>query len=104
MKVAVVSSDGKVINQHFGNASRFLIFEVDCGEIQFIEIRETMPLCGSAAYGNKDDALCRIICLIKDCEVVLCARIGRKPREELRKNGINPLETPYFIHEALKDI
>jgi predicted Fe-Mo cluster-binding NifX family protein len=50
MKVAVVSSDGKVINQHFGNASRFLIFEVDGGEIQLIEVRETTPLCGSANY------------------------------------------------------
>jgi predicted Fe-Mo cluster-binding NifX family protein len=28
VKVAVVSSDGKVINQHFGKASRFLIFEL----------------------------------------------------------------------------
>lgn len=90
MKVAVVSSDGKVINQHFGNASRFLIFEVDCGEIQFIEDRETTPLCGSAYNGNKNDSLCRIICLIKDCEALLCARIGRKPREELIKNGIKP--------------
>ncbi len=104
MKVAVVSSDGKVINQHFGNASRFLIFEVNGGEIQFIEVRETTPLCGSADYGNKDDVLCGIIYLIKDCEAVLCARIGRKPRDELRKNGINPIEDPYFIHEALKNI
>ncbi len=76
MTVAVVSSNGKVINQHFRNASRFLIFEVDYGEIQFIEIREARPLCGSAAYGNKEDALCRIIDLIKDCEAGLCARMG----------------------------
>jgi hypothetical protein len=35
---------------------------------------------------------------------VLCVRIGRKPRDELRKNGINQIEAPYFIHEALKSI
>lgn len=104
MKVTVVSSDGKVINQHLGNASRFLIFEVDYGEIRFIEVREARPLCSSKAYGNTEDALCRIIDLIKDCEAVFCARIGRKPREKLRKNGISLLETPYFIHEALKNI
>jgi predicted Fe-Mo cluster-binding NifX family protein len=104
MKVAVVSSDEKVINRYFGHASRFLIFEVDGGEIQFIEVRETTPLCGSANYEGKDDVLCRIIYLIKDCEAVLCARIGRKPRNELRKNGINPIEAPYLIHEALKSI
>ncbi len=104
MKVPVVSSDGNAVNRYFGHASRFLIFEVDGDEIQFIEVREITPLCGSADYESKDDVLFRIISLIKDCEAVLCARIGRKPREELRKNGINPIEAPYLIHEALKSI
>ncbi len=104
MRVAVVSSDGKVINQHFGKASRFLIFDVDCCKIQFIEVRETKPLCGSAEYGHADDALSRAISLISDCEAVLCARIGSGAEEELREYGIEPIEAPYFIDEALKNI
>ncbi len=104
MRVAVVSSDGKVINQHFGKASRFLIFEVDCGKIQFMEVRETTPLCGSGEYGHADDALSRTISLIADCEAVLCARIGGGAEEVLIENGIKPIEAPYFIHEALKNI
>jgi len=104
MRVAVVSSDGKVINQHFGKASRFLIFEVDCGKIQFIEVRATAPLCGSAEYGHADDALSRTISLIADCKAVLCARIGSSAEEELRKNGIKPIEAPHFIHDALRII
>jgi len=104
MRVAVVSSDGKVINQHFGKASRFLIFEVDWGKIQFMEVREITPLCGSAEYGHADDALSRTISLISDCEAVLCARIGSGAEEELRRNGIKPIESPYFIHEALRII
>ena len=85
MKVAVVSSDGKVINQHFGKASRFYIFEVDSGKIQFLEVRETTPLCGSADYGNPEEVLGRTISLISDCEALLCSRIGNRPQEELRK-------------------
>ena len=104
MRVAVVSNDGKVINQHFGKASRFLIIEVDCGKIRFIEVRETTPLCGSAEYGHVDDALSRTISLIADCEAVLCARIGSGAEEVLRENGIKPIEAPYFIHEALRNI
>lgn len=104
MKVAVVSSDGKVINQHFGKASRFLIFEVNCDEIRFIEVRETIPLFGSADYGHADEALSKIISLIADCEAVFCARIGSGVEKELRINGIKPAEAPYFIHEALKNI
>lgn len=104
MKVAVVSSDGKVINQHFGRASLFLIFEVNCGDIQFIEAREITPLCGSSDQGNTNDTLDRSISMIADCKALFCARIGRRPTEELRKKGIEPLETPFFIHEALKNI
>lgn len=105
MKVAIVSTDGKVINQHFGKASRFFIFEVDsCGKIQFLEVRETIPLCGSADEGHADDVLSRIISLISDCEALLCSRIGSRPQEELRKHGIKPVEAPYFIDEALKSL
>jgi len=104
MRVAVVSSDGKVINQHFGKAPCFLIFDVNCGKIQFIEARETIPLCGSTDYGHADDTLSRTISLIADCEAVLCARIGSGAEEELRKNGIKPIEAPHFIHDALRII
>lgn len=104
MRVAVVSSDGKVVNQHFGKASRFLIFEVADGKIQFIEERKNTPLCGSAENGHANDALSRTISLISDCQAVLCARIGGVAEEELRRNKIRPVEAPYFIHEALKNI
>lgn len=60
--------------------------------MRFIEVRETKPLCGSAEYGHADDALSRTISLVADCEAVLCARIGSCAEEELRKNGIKPLE------------
>jgi len=104
MKVAVISSDGKVVNQHFGKAFRFYIFEVDCGKVQFIEVRETTPLCGSSEHGNSDAVLSRTISLISDCKALLCARIGSRPQEELRKNGIKPIEASCFIDEALSKI
>jgi hypothetical protein len=42
--------------------------------------------------------------LIADREAVFCARIGSDVEKELRINGIKPVEAPYFIHEALKNI
>jgi predicted Fe-Mo cluster-binding NifX family protein len=42
--------------------------------------------------------------LIADCEAVLCARIGSGAEEELRKNGIKPIEAPHFINDALRMI
>ena len=104
MKVAVISTDGKVINQHFGKASRFYIFEVGGGKIQFLEVRECTPLCGSADYGNPEEVLNKTISVISDCKTLLCARIGSRPQEELRRKGIEPIEAPYLIDEALNNI
>jgi hypothetical protein len=81
-----------------------LIFEVGSGKIQFIEERKNTPLCGSAEDGHADNALSKTISLISDCQAVLCARIGGGAEEELRRNKIRPVEAPYFIHEALKNI
>ena len=102
MKVAVVSNDGKVINQHFGKASRFLILEVDCSKMRFVETRETTSLFDSADYEHADDALSRTISLIADFEAVFCARIRNGVGRELRTNEVKPIEAPYFIHEVLK--
>ena len=40
MKIAVASSNGKIIDLHFGDADRFIIFELKDGEGEFSEIRE----------------------------------------------------------------
>lgn len=37
---------------------------------------------------------------ILDCEAILCARIGSKMEEILRKNGLQPREASYLIIEA----
>lgn len=100
LKLAVASSDGKVINQHFGKASKFLIIETDGEKIQVLELRENNPACGSLEYGgHEDDALERSISLIKDCYAVLCSRIGGGAAEELLSRGIEPVEAPGFIEE-----
>ena len=72
--------------------------------MRFLKVRECTPLCGSADYGNPDEVLNKTISLISDCEALLCARIGSRPQEELRKKGIEPVEAPYLIDEALSNI
>lgn len=44
LKVAVASTDGIHINEHFGRASEFMIYEVDEeGKYSLIENRKTIP-------------------------------------------------------------
>lgn len=100
LRIAVASSDGKVINQHFGKATRFLILESDGEKIKVLEVRENQPACGSLEYGgHEEDAIERSMSLIKDCDAVLCSRIGGGAAGELIRRGIEPVEAPGFIEE-----
>lgn len=74
-KVAVASSDGKFVNQHFGMAQQFLIFKIDDeGEYNFIELRENVPACD--VEGHTEDAMKSSIELISGCKIVIASQIG----------------------------
>ena len=43
LKMAIASSDGKVINQHFGKEKKFIIIESDGEGIKVLEVRQNDP-------------------------------------------------------------
>ena len=45
MLIAVASKDGKQIDQHFGHAERFLIYDVGEGDAQLIDERKVERYC-----------------------------------------------------------
>lgn len=102
-KVAVANSDGKFVNQHFGRASQFLIFEVkDNGDYEFIALRKNVPPCNSGE--SHDDLLTKTLDLISDCRAVLVSRVGPGAAEALVLRGIQPYVIPNFIADALKQL
>ena len=103
MRIAVASSDGKMVNQHFGKATQFFILDVDDATIELVEVRENTPPCGSSEYsGHDDNALSKAVTPIADCEAVLCSRIGIGAQEELRSQGIEPVDTRDFVETAVQ--
>lgn len=104
IKVAVASTDGKYINQHFGKADKFLIFQINGPEdYEFIELRETEPSCGN----YRDECQGTIVdtaTLLSDCKAVIVSQIGPGASQKLINNGIIPFSNPCFIEEALKQI
>jgi nitrogen fixation protein NifX len=100
LKLAIASSDGKMINQHFGKARKFIVIESDGETIKVLDVRENIPACGSLEYGgHEDNVLDKSVSLIGDCDAVLCSRIGGGAAEGLLCMGIEPVEAPGFIEE-----
>lgn len=98
-RVAVASTDGVVVNEHFGRAKEFLIYEVnEQGEYAFIEKRESAPRCSDSAGGHQAGSAE----LLTDVEVVLVAQIGPGAERQLRGQGVIALAVNSSIDKALQ--
>ncbi|AEI38207.1 nitrogenase cofactor biosynthesis protein NifB [Zymomonas mobilis] len=96
--VAIASKQGGRINQHFGHAKEFQIYEVSSHGVKFISHRKIPPYCAGGA--GEEDALDVIVKALEGVQAVLCARIGDCPREKLEKSGIEA--TDAFAHEWIE--
>ncbi|MBQ8877644.1 MAG: dinitrogenase iron-molybdenum cofactor biosynthesis protein [Lachnospiraceae bacterium] len=100
-RIAVATSDGIVVNQHFGKADTFRIYDINQDNtIDFKEERAVDPVCQGGVH---DDMKMKesVSCLI-DCKYVLASRIGQGAINALEQVGINPMELPGIIEESIR--
>ncbi|VAX12347.1 Nitrogenase FeMo-cofactor synthesis FeS core scaffold and assembly protein NifB [hydrothermal vent metagenome] len=89
--MAVTSSGGGIINQHFGHAKEFLIYEASAMDVRFIGQRKVDLYCSSSdSCGEGETRLDKIIRTLEGCEAVLCSKIGIEPWSVLEDAGIQP--------------
>jgi nitrogen fixation protein NifB len=97
--VAVATKGESRINEHFGHASEFQIYEVTTGGSNFVGHRRVDHYC-QGGYGD-EGTLPGVVRAINDCHAVLVAKIGGCPRDELREAGIDPVED--YAHEFIEE-
>ncbi|TGD75071.1 nitrogenase cofactor biosynthesis protein NifB [Mangrovimicrobium sediminis] len=89
--MAVATSGGGLINQHFGHATEFLVYEASPNGVRFIGHRKVDQYCiGNDTCGEKESALSGSIRSLHGCEAVLCSKIGFEPWSQLEEAGIVP--------------
>jgi nitrogen fixation protein NifX len=101
-RVAVASTDGKVVNQHFGHAEGFHVFDVVDGGFSYVETREVRPVCGPD--GHEDSGFDAVVETLKDCEAIFVARIGPGAARYMISKGVRVFEAPYAIEEVLENV
>jgi predicted Fe-Mo cluster-binding NifX family protein len=88
--VAVATEGQGKVNQHFGHATEFQIYELSAGRASFVGHRRVDLYC-QGGYGE-DEQLPSIVSAINDCHAVLVSKIGACPRDELLAAGIEPVD------------
>ena len=102
--MAVATEGHGLINQHFGHAREFLIYEASATDVRFIGHRKVDLYCSSGdTCGDAETALQKTIRSLEGCEAVLCSKIGYEPWGMLEDaaimpNGEHPMEP---IEEAV---
>ena len=101
MKIAVATTDGLTVNEHFGRAKRFSIYNASPPMFDLLTEKEVEPY----AAGQKDHAFDEtrfqeIAEVLKGCEKIYITKIGDEPADALKVMGIEPV----VYSGAIRDI
>jgi nitrogen fixation protein NifB len=97
--IAVSSLEGVLINQHLGEAERFLIYGMDdAGACTLVDSRVAPP------PGGGKDRWEALAATLNDCRALLVNGAGDSPKKVLNANGIEVLVLEGVIEEAVHAI
>jgi len=104
LQVAVATKGGGRINQHFGHATEFQIYEVDHAGVRFVGHRKLDDSYCQSGFGE-DASLSSLVITLEGVDAVLCAKIGECPKDELDAAGIKASDAYAFefIETAVAD-
>jgi predicted Fe-Mo cluster-binding NifX family protein len=101
-KIAIASSDGQTVDQHFGQAANFLIYQVSEGVIEFIVDRDVNTYIKEDQHF--DSRITQTIKLVSDCKIVFASKIGERVIKELYTYGIKSFAVNFSLNEIFTTI
>ncbi|SFN91375.1 nitrogen fixation protein NifB [Bradyrhizobium sp. Rc3b] len=96
--VAVATKGSGLINEHFGHAKEFQVYELSTSGAKFVGHRRVDVYC-QGGYGE-EHRLSAIMRGIHDCHAVFVSKIGGCPKSNLIQAGIEPIDQ--YAHEFIE--
>ena len=87
VKIAFATSDRRAVNQHFGAAEAFAVYEVGETETRLIEVAEFIE----TAMDGHEGKLAAKVELLGDCAAVYCNAVGASAIQQLLAASIQPM-------------
>ncbi|MDR1871350.1 MAG: radical SAM protein [Deltaproteobacteria bacterium] len=112
VRVAVVSKSGVVVDQHFGQAERFFIYESDGQSLKLLENRRVALGQGGGCGGfcgakdpltavKPEGFIARLVAAATDCHAVVATRVGQSPKDKLAAKGVLALASYDSVERAV---
>jgi len=103
MRIAVASKSGTEVDQHFGHAERFLIYDFARGESTLVQEVAVERYCSfDPDHPFRHRQFDAIVAALAGCKAVVTAQIGELPAQELKQQGIVPISAVGPIPQALR--
>ncbi len=101
MKIAIASTDGINVDQHFGKATHFHIFEVTQEAFNLVTIRhldETFST-GDKNHTFDEAKFAKVTACLLDCQKIFVTKVGEAPAKALKDLGVDPVEYKGLISQ-----
>ncbi len=101
-RVALASTDGYFINEHFGRARAFAVVDVSEDGYEFLETRQVTKCCNKGEHNESD--FDNVINVLSDCDAVFVSRIGIEASAYLISKGLRVFTAPGIIDDVIKKV
>lgn len=95
-RIGFASTDGTIIDQHFGSARYWRIYDVDT-KAHFIETRKTTAKC----QGHCEGGFGHLLTVLEDCDVIFVLKIGEAAALYLLSNGKRVFEATGEVKDII---
>lgn len=102
VKIAFASNDRRTVNQHFGAAGAFAVYELDETSARLVEVAEFIE----TAMDGHEGKLAAKVSLLSGCAAVYCNAVGASAIQQLLVKGIQPMRVDegVLIEELLSGL
>jgi len=112
MKVAFATTDNTSVNEHFGRAGSFAVYDMTAEGYRFVEIRKFADGMDRTVMDSRDSgplhesAVQNKVDRLADCKLIYLTDIGGPSAARLVQKGIMPMKVkePVAIESALQQL
>jgi nitrogen fixation protein NifX len=112
MKIAFATTDGINVDEHFGRAGAFAVYELTPTEYSFVELRKFADGVDETIVETRglgeihDDRVQSKVNKLADCKIIYLTEIGGPSAARLIKKGIMPVKVKetVSIEESMKKL
>lgn len=92
VKIAFASADRRTVDQHFGAAEAFVVYELSADDAHLVEAVQFHD--ADTAMDGHEGKLAAKIALLANCAAVYCNAVGGSAIKQLLAAGIQPMKVP----------